>query len=94
LRGPKNSIHWMLRSGIPSLGGSGLLDYYNGSHILQVYPEIKEKLLQFKKGWKAPGKQRKFFEEFAKSKKFNPSNAENWVEEACLIITMDHISRS
>jgi len=62
-------------------GGGSLLSYYNGSHIRalgKLYPELKENLLLFKEGWKAPENQRKFFDEFARSKKFNPMDPENW----------------
>jgi len=31
-----------------------------------------------KEGWKASENQRKFFDEFAASKKFNPLKVENW----------------
>jgi len=34
--------------------------------------------LNAKKQWKAPANQRIFFDEFARSKKFNPLDAENW----------------
>jgi len=58
-----------------------LLSYYNGSHIkalMKLYPELVENFLQFKEGWKSLRNQRKFFDAFARSKKFNPSDAENW----------------
>jgi len=45
---------------------------------VKLYPELKENLLEFKEGWGAVGKQRKFFEMFARSKKFNPFDAEKW----------------
>jgi len=65
-------------------GGWGLLRYYNGSHIkalVTLYPELtlkKENFFRSKKGWKALGNQRKFFDTFAESKNFNPLDAENW----------------
>jgi len=34
--------------------------------------------LKSKKGWKSPENQRKFLDTFARSKKFNPMDAENW----------------
>jgi len=65
-------------------GGKGLLDYYNGSHIkalMKLYPELvlkKENFFKSNKGWKASENQRKFFDGFAKSQKFNPLDAEKW----------------
>jgi len=36
-----------------------------------------------KKGWKAPENQRKFFDGFARSKNFNPLDAEKWYSVTC-----------
>jgi len=74
---------------IKRAGGGGLLHYYTGSYIkalVKLYPELvlkkgnflKDKKGRKKAGWKTPGKQRKFFDEFARSKKFNPLDAEKW----------------
>jgi len=68
------------RKEILRAGGRGLFHYYNGSHIealMQLYPELKLKKGHFflsKKIWKA----RKFFDGFARSRKFNPLDAEKW----------------
>jgi len=65
-------------------GGRSLLDYYNGSHIkalMKLYPELllkQGKFFQSTKGWKVPGNQRKFFDAFARSQKFNPLSTKNW----------------
>jgi len=69
---------------IKSAGGAGLLRRYHGSHIMalvQLYPELmlkKDIFLRSKKGWKLSENQRKFFDTFARSKKFNPLDAEKW----------------
>jgi len=74
---------------IVTAGGSSLLGYYNRSHIealVKLYPELTLKhgnFLKFSRGWRAPGwkelaKQRKFFDNYAKSKNFNPLDAEKW----------------
>jgi len=71
-------------SKIRKAGGGGLLWQYNGSHIkalIELYPEIilKERdFLRSKWGWKETEKQRKFFDEFARSKNFNPLDSEKW----------------
>jgi len=61
LQNPKNSVLWMLKSGtlscndVKRAGGSGLLSYYNGSHIkalVRLYPKLMLKtgnFLQFNK---------------------------------------------
>jgi len=67
-------------------GGRAVLSYYNGSHttaLMEVYPELvlnKEKFFQSKgiMVWKTPDQRRKFFDDFAKSKQFNPLDAEKW----------------
>jgi len=65
-------------------GGGGVLNYYHGSHVkalVKLYPELmlkRENFWKSRKGWKAPAYQRKFFEGFARSKKFNLLDAEKW----------------
>jgi len=83
---PLDAQNWysITKREIIPAGGSGLLSYYKGSHIkalIKLYPELKLKRANFlmsKKGWKAPTNQRKFFDSFARSKKFSPLDAENW----------------
>jgi len=80
---PSEAENWhsVTRGEILRAGGSSLLNYHNGSHIkalVTIYPEIKENLLQLKEGWKALGKQRAFFDEFARAKHLNPLDAEKW----------------
>jgi len=88
---PLNVENWysVTHDDIIRAGGSGLLNYYNRSHIealVKLYPELmlkKGKFVKFKGGWKAPQwksprKRRRFFDEFAESKGFNPLKAENW----------------
>jgi len=48
---------------------------------VKLYPELllkKENFLKFRRGWSVLGNQRKFFDEFARSKNFNPLDAKNW----------------
>jgi len=48
---------------------------------VQLYPELTLKkgyFLKSKEGWKETGNQRKFFDDFAKSKNFNPLDSEKW----------------
>jgi len=69
---------------IMKAGGRGLLNIYNGSHIkalMQLYPELtleKRNFWKSESGWKVPRIQRNFFDEFARSKKFSPLDANNW----------------
>jgi len=54
--------------------------------LMKLYPELslkKGSFLESKKGrkqsrWKAVGKRRNFFEEFSKSKNFDPLDAQKW----------------
>jgi len=66
-------------------GGEGILNYHEGSHItalMKIYSEInlkKEKFLHHKEiNWKDTAKQRTFFDNLAKSKQFNPLDAQKW----------------
>jgi len=65
-------------------GGQSLLHYYNGSYIRaleKLYPELtlkKENFLNSNEGWKVSKNQRKFFDGFARSKNFNPLDAQQW----------------
>jgi len=48
---------------------------------VKLYPELvlkKGNFLKSKKGWKIPQNQKKFLDTFARSKNFNPLDAENW----------------
>jgi len=65
---------------ITRAGGRGALSYYNGSHIkalVMLYPELMLRKRNFFKSQKKRNA-RKFFDEFAKSKKFSPLDAEMW----------------
>jgi len=82
---PLDAQKWysILPREILKAGGGGILKYYNGSHIkalTTLYPELKLKREFFFtfQGWKAPNGRRNFFDDFAKSRQFNPLNAENW----------------
>jgi len=66
-------------------GGRSILHYYKGSHfqaLMKLYPELglqREKFVNYKAGdWKSVRAQRKFFDDFARSKKFNPLDASVW----------------
>jgi len=65
-------------------GGAGLLNNFKGSHInalRKAYPELmlnKKLFLQSQEGWKTTARQRRFFDDFAKSKQFDPLDAEKW----------------
>jgi len=57
-----------------------LLVNYNGSHIkalMKLFPELRLKKEQFEM-WKSPAKRRNFFDGFARSKHFNPLDADKW----------------
>jgi len=83
---PLDAEKWysVTHSEIIRAGGRGLFDHYNRSHInllIQIYPELilkKGNFLKSTKGWKALGNQRRFFDSFARSKKYNPLHAEKW----------------
>jgi len=88
---PSDSNKWysITCDDIKRAGGRDLLNYYNRSRrshieaLVKLYPELRLKkgnFLKLKnlKGWKEPGKQRKFFDEFARSKKFDPLDADKW----------------
>jgi len=83
---PLDASKWyfITREEIVSAGGNDVLNYYEGSHITalrKLYPELilkKESFLLSQEGWKAPAKQRKFFDNFANSKQFDPLDAEQW----------------
>jgi len=83
---PLDTKNWysVSHSEIIRVGGRRLLDYYNGSHkeaLVQIYPELRFKMENFfpsEKGWKATKNRRKFFDEFARSRNFNPLDAKNW----------------
>jgi len=83
---PLDNEHWysVTHDEIIRAGGGRLLLYFGGSHIkalVKLYPELmlkKEKFLMSKKGWKSPPNRRNFFDEYARSKKFNPLDAEKW----------------
>jgi len=65
---------------ITRAGGSGLLKYYNGSHIkalVRLYPELMFKKGNFFRSEKML-KARNFFDEFARSKNFNPLEDKKW----------------
>jgi len=71
------------RSEIIRAGGRGLLYHYKGSHfraLADLYPELtlKKEIFLSTKKWKEVKNQRKFFDEFARSKNFNPLDAEKW----------------
>jgi len=66
-------------------GGRGVLRHHEESHIkalIALYPELmfrKEKFPFYRDGeWKETERRRQFFDEFAKSKQFNPLDAEKW----------------
>jgi len=59
--------------------------------LVKLYPELNLKLGNFVQSeeWKAPASQRNFLDSFARSKKFNPLNAEKWYS-----VTRDKIIRA
>jgi len=69
---------------IRKAGGNGIINYYKRSYItalVKLYPELKLKKDNFllsNEGWKSKARQRKFFDDFAKSKQFDPLDAEKW----------------
>jgi len=83
---PLDAQSWysVTREDIIRAGGWGLLKYYEGSYIkalVKLYPELmleKGNFFRSEKGWKALANQRKFFDEFARSKNFSPLDAEKW----------------
>jgi hypothetical protein len=48
----------------------------SGSILLIYFPGIKHPDLKFK--WIDPAQKRNFFDQFAKSNKYDPLNVENW----------------
>jgi len=76
--------HSIQKKEILKAGGNAVLKSNNGSHIkalIKLYPELrlkKKNFLQSVEGWKEPERQRKFFENFAISKAFDPLDAEKW----------------
>jgi len=62
-------------------GGSAILKYYKGSHIaalIKLYPEVIFQKERFFEVWKIPHERRKFFDEFATSKQFDPLDSGKW----------------
>jgi len=64
-------------------GGRGVLKYFKGSHIralITLYPELmlKEEDFLHSQVWKTPEMRRKFLDEFAKFKQFDPLDATKW----------------
>jgi len=81
---PLNATHWysVTWEDIINAGGGGILHHYERSHIIaimQIYPEImmkKENFFKWK--WKSPNQHRKFLNDFAKDKQFDPLDAAQW----------------
>jgi len=71
---------------IVNAGGNGVLKYYQGSiskALLTLYPQMKfeknnESFTTSDIRWNSPAKRRAFFDNFAKSKRFNPLHEVNW----------------
>jgi len=65
-------------------GGAAVLHYHKRSHfkaLAELYPELmlkKGNFFKSQEGWKANENQRKFFDEFAKSKHFDPLDTQKW----------------
>jgi len=65
-------------------GGMSVLKYHKGSHVValsQVYPELslqKEKFPNAEEGWYELANRKVFFDEFAKSRQFDPLIPEMW----------------
>jgi len=85
---PLDTEKWysIRRKDFADAGGESLLqNYFKGSFIealIQVYPQLnfqKDQFVNWRRGsWKDPQLRRKFFDEFAASKKFNPLDAKMW----------------
>jgi len=78
-----NKWHSVTRKEIIRAGGLGLLKRYKGyvKALVKLYPELMLKQRDFlnsKRGWKESENHRMFFDRFARSKNFNPLDANNW----------------
>jgi len=80
---------------VKKAGGAGLLRYYKGSHItalLDLYPELmlqRKEFLNFPDKWQNPKIRRKFLDDFASIRQFDPLDAEQWYS-----ITHNEIKRA
>jgi len=82
---PLDAEKWysITKEDIIRAGGRGILNYYNELHmeaLAKLYPELGLKLENFLhyQGWKLAEQRRKFFDELAKSKLFDPLDATKW----------------
>jgi len=82
---PLDAEKWysISKQDIKQAGGNSILTRYEGSHfkaLKKLYPELVwRKETSFTYGdWKNPKKQRQFFDEFAASKRFQPSDVGSW----------------
>jgi len=84
---PLDAEKWysITQDDVVKAGGSGIRNHYNKSLItalVELYPElvIQRNLFHYSKvhNWKEPLSRRKFLDEFAKSRQFDPLDAAKW----------------